>query len=378
MSQKRDYYEVLGISRSASDADIKKAYRKLAIQYHPDKNQGKPEAEEYFKEATEAYEVLSDPEKKKIYDQYGHEGINASFQGASAHDFSSIFREFEDIFSGSSFESIFGGAGGFSSFFSGGRGSSARRETQLDIHFAMEISLEESLDGVERKIAYERYVHCAACGGSGADGKARYTTCSTCRGRGSTQSSLGAFISFSSTCSHCNGEGKILENACKACNGGGVNKKKPTVKVRIPKGIEHNKTLILEDLGHELQRRKGRVLITIHILPHKLYKREHNNLIVQIPLDFITATLGGNIIFESITKEQVSVPISPYTKDQDYIRISRKGVQPESGYTGDLIVIFRLMPLRKLGKQAMQLLLQLKKELQYTATVQPLEFGYDT
>lgn len=374
MSQKRDFYDVLGVSKNASESDIKKAYRKLAIKYHPDKNQGNAEAEAKFKEATEAYEVLSDSEKRSIYDQYGHEGVNASFRSTGGHDFSSIFREFGDIFGGSSFESIFGD---FGSFFSGGRKGRRSSHSQLDIHFIMELSLEDSLAGIERKISYERMAACTRCNGSGASGTPNYQTCPACRGRGSTQSSLGSFFSFSSTCARCNGEGKTLSNPCSQCAGSGMMKKKPTVKIRIPRGVAHEHTLQLAGMGHESSGRKGNILLTVKILPHKYYQRDHNDLIVQLPIDFITATLGGPVEFTCITGALIRISVPPNTKDKDYSRISRKGVEPESGYTGDLIVIFRIMPLKKLNRRATELLKEVRKELLLKNTLSPLESNYD-
>ncbi len=377
MSQKRDYYEVLGVDRDASESDIKKAYRKLAIKYHPDKNQGNAEAEAAFKEATEAYEILSDQEKRSIYNQYGHEGVNASFQGGE-HDFSSIFREFGDIFSGSSFESIFGNFGGFGSFFSGGRRSSRSSQSQLDIHFILELHLEDSIRGVEKKIAYERSVSCSQCKGTGADGNPEYQQCPACRGRGTTQSSLGSFFSFSSVCTQCNGEGKILKNPCSSCRGKKLVTKKTTVKIRIPKGVAENHTLQMDDLGHERQGRTGKILMTIKIVPHSYYVRDHNNLIVQVPIDFITATLGGEVYLDCITGKKVTITVPAGTKDKSHITLSRQGVEPESGYTGDLIVVFRIMPLKKVNKKAIELLKEVKNELSLSSdTVKPLHRNDD-
>ncbi len=373
MSSKKDYYDILGVGRGASQSEIKKAYRKQAIKYHPDKNQGKEDTEARFKEATEAYEVLSDAEKRKVYDQYGHEGVDASFRGGAGHDFSSIFREFEDIFSGNSFENIFGG---FGSFFSGGRSSRQSRQSQLDINFALELSLEESLRENEKKVSYERMVDCSNCKGTGSQGSADYQTCPSCRGRGTTQSSLGTFISFSSSCSSCNGEGKVLKNPCSSCRGNAVLKKKTTVKIRIPRGVQHNEVLHLNGMGHSLQGRDGDIHLVIHVRPHRYYQREHNDLLVQVPVNFVTASVGGILHFTSITGEEHELKIKEHTPDKQHIRLSRKGVRPESGFAGDLIVVLRVVPLTKTNKRAVELLKELKKELHGMDSAQPLDLSF--
>ena len=375
MSQKRDYYEVLGIDRNASESEIKKAYRKLAIKYHPDKNQGNVKAEALFKEATEAYEILSNPEKRNIYNQYGHEGVNASFQGREGHDFSSIFREFGDIFGN------FGGFEGFESFFSGGHRSSRQSsQGKLDIHYILNLSLEDSIHGTEKKISYERAVSCSNCKGTGASGGSpSYQQCPACRGRGNTQSSLGSFFSFSSTCAQCGGEGQILKNPCHSCHGKKLLSKKTIVKIRIPKGVAENHTLQMSDLGHESQGKTGKILMTIKIVPHNYYVREHNNLIVQVPIDFITATLGGEVFFDCITGKKVTVKVPAGTKDEEYVTLSRQGVEPESGYMGDLIVVFRISPLKKVNKRAVELLKEVQKELSLTSdTVKPLHRSHNS
>ncbi|MEJ2665030.1 MAG: DnaJ domain-containing protein [Spirochaetia bacterium] len=233
---KRDYYEVLGVQRTATKDEIKKAYRKLAIQYHPDRNPGNKDAEEKFKEATEAYEILADDKKRQTYDQFGFAGIEG--MGSGAHDFSSVFRDFEDIFGDFS--------GIFDSFFGGGtrRRSSSRsnRMRGADLRFDLEIDFQEAVFGTTKEISYQRNDTCSSCNGSGAEGGSGKTMCPSCGGSGQVRRSSG-FFSIASTCPSCRGEGYIIKNPCRVCNGNGLVKKKRVIKVTIPQGIENGRRI---------------------------------------------------------------------------------------------------------------------------------------
>ncbi len=243
---KRDYYEVLGVPKAAAKDDIKKAYRKLAIQYHPDKNPGNKEAEERFKEATEAYEVLSDDKKRQTYDQFGFAGVEGmAGPGGQAHDFSSVFRDFEDIFGGD-----FGGI--FSSFFGSGSGrrrsGPASAQRGADLRYNLEIRFEEAVFGTKVEIAFNRNTTCGTCNGTGAESGSGKKVCPTCGGTGQVRRSSG-FFSIATPCSSCNGEGYIIEHPCRECGGTGLLQKKQKIKVTIPPGIESGKRINIPGQG---------------------------------------------------------------------------------------------------------------------------------
>ncbi len=373
-ASKRDYYEVLGVSTNANDSEIKKAYRKLAVKYHPDKNQGNTEAEQSFKEATEAYEVLSNAQKRQMYDQYGHQGVDGA--ASSGHDYSSVFREFSDIF-GSGFESFFssGGSGSiFDTIF--GTGRSGRNERVLDkrdIRVAMRISLEESIQGTEKRFSYEKYISCESCNGSGSQDNSM-ASCRHCGGTGEMQGGgLGGFFAFRSTCQYCGGSGTIIRNRCRTCRGEGVLTKKQTVKVKVPKNSNSNEVLALKNMGHSINNRVGDVVITLQVAPHHLYLRDHNHLIVYIPVDCITAMVGGTVRFTSITGELISVKIPPNTDNEKTIRLSRKGISSERSLTGDMIVVVKVQNPRTLSRKAQQLIKEIKQDMGDNLTVTPIE-----
>lgn len=379
MAQQRDYYEVLGVSKSASPEEIKKAYRKLAIHYHPDKNQNNPEAEQKFKEATEAYEVLGDVEKRKLYDTYGHEGVNASFQSAGGHDFSSIFREFSDIFGGSgfSFESIFGGAsGGFSTGGFSTRGSrGGGRGQQQHINVVMRLELEEIITGTEKSFKYDRHVLCPTCNGSRSASGKKPESCSACGGTGQTQSrAFGGFFSFASPCNSCKGEGMMVSDPCKSCQGKGMTEKRQTIKVKIPKGVKDGHTLTLSGQGHHFpEKQAGNLYITIEIRPHKYYIRSGNDLITVVPVDFVTATTGGTVVLESITREDIEIPVKPNTESDTVITIPNKGVTDEYGARGNLRVQFEVVGVPRLSRKARMLLDQIKEDIGDKKKTKPIE-----
>lgn len=372
-TRKRDYYEVLGIAQNASDSEIKKAYRKLAVKYHPDKNQGNADAEQHFKEATEAYEVLSNAQKRQLYDQYGHQGVDGATSGA--HDYSSVFREFSDIF-GSGFESFFSSSGSgsiFDSIFGTGRSGNSRVLDKRDIRVVMRISLEEAIQGTEKRFSYDKYTSCESCSGSGSQDNSM-VSCRHCNGTGEVQSGgLGGFFSFRSTCQYCGGNGTVIKNRCKACRGEGVVVKKQTVKVKIPKGSNSNEVLALKSMGHSIQSRIGDVVITLQVTPHHLYLRDHNHLIVYLPIDFITAMVGGTMRFTAITGETLSVKIPPHTNNEKTIRLSRKGINSEKGLTGDMIVVVKVQSPHSLSRKSQQLIKEIKQDIGDNLATAPIE-----
>lgn len=340
MAEKRDYYEVLEVSKNATPEEIKKAYRKKAIQYHPDKNPGDKEAEEKFKEAAEAYEVLSDAQKKARYDQYGHAGMGGAggFGGGFGGGMSmeDIFSQFGDIFGGH-----FGGFSGFGGF--GGGGSRKRTNRGTDLRVKVKLSLKEISTGVEKKIKVKKYVACEHCKGTGAENGTAYTTCSTCNGSGVVtrvqQTFLGAMQS-TTTCPSCNGEGKTITKKCPHCSGEGIIKEDEVITLNIPAGVMEGMQLSMSGKGNAARHGgvPGDLLILIEEEDHSDLLRDENDLIYNALLDFPTAALGGNIEIPTIDGK-VKVKIEPGTQPGKVLRLRGKGLPSVNRYgVGDLLV----------------------------------------
>ncbi len=340
MAEKRDYYEVLEVSKSATPEEIKKAYRKKAIQYHPDKNPGDKEAEEKFKEAAEAYEVLSDPQKKARYDQYGHAGMGGAggFGGGFGGGMSmeDIFSQFGDIFGGH-FGGGFGGFGGF------GGGSRKRTNRGTDLRVKVKLTLKEIATGVEKKIKVKKYVACDHCKGTGAENGTAYTTCSNCNGSGVVtrvqQTFLGAMQS-TTTCPTCGGEGKTITKKCPHCNGEGIQKEDEVITLNIPAGVMEGMQLSMSGKGNAARHGgvPGDLLILIEEEDHPDLLRDENDLIYNALLDFPTAALGGSIEIPTIDGK-VKVKIEPGTQPGKILRLRGKGLPSVNRYgVGDLLV----------------------------------------
>jgi len=322
---KRDYYEVLGIGRNANDEEIKKAYRKLALKYHPDKNPGDNESEEKFKESAEAYEVLRDPEKRSLYDHYGHEGLRGTgFQGFTG--FEDIFSSFSDIF-----EDFFG-------FGTGGR----KRETSRrgsDLKYDLQISFLEAAFGKEAEIEIERPEECQNCKGSGAKPGTSRLQCHVCGGRGQIIRSQG-FFSISTTCYQCNGEGTIIKESCKECNGRGRIRETKKILVKIPRGVETGSRIRLKGEGERGIKGGpyGDLYIFIHVEPHPFFERDGDDVICQIPISFSQATLGSEIevpILEGSKK--LTIPAG--TQTNETFRLKGEGFYHLHGSgRGDLLI----------------------------------------
>lgn len=340
MAEKRDYYEVLEVAKTATPEEIKKAYRKKAIQYHPDKNPGDKEAEEKFKEAAEAYEVLSDPQKKARYDQYGHAGMGGAggfgggFGGGMSMD--DIFSQFGDIFGGH-----FGGFSGFGGF--GGGGSRKRTNRGTDLRVKVKLTLKEIAIGVEKKIKVKKYVACEHCKGTGAENGTAYTTCSNCNGSGVVtrvqQTFLGAMQS-TTTCPTCGGEGKTITKKCSHCNGEGIRKEDEVITLNIPAGVMDGMQLSMSGKGNAARRGgvPGDLLILIEEEDHPDLLRDEHDLIYNALLDFPTAALGGNIEIPTIDGK-VKVKIEPGTQPGKVLRLRGKGLPSVNRYgVGDLLV----------------------------------------
>lgn len=351
MATKRDYYEVLGVDKSASEAEIKKAYRKKAIQYHPDKNPGDKQAEEKFKEAAEAYDVLSNADKRARYDQFGHAGMSGAAgnggpfggggfggQGMSMDD---IFSMFGDIFGG---HGGGGGFGGFGGFGGGGRQSSQPRKFRgSDLRVKVKLTLEEIANGVEKKFKLKKYIPCSHCNGSGAEGNGGSETCPTCHGSGSVirnQQTILGTMQTQSACPTCGGEGKVIKNKCKHCSGEGVVWGEEVVTVKIPAGVAEGMQLSMNGKGNAGKHNgiNGDLLIVIEEKPHNELVRDGNDLIYNLLLSFPTAALGGAVEIPTVNSK-VKVKIEAGTQPGKVLRLRGKGLPSVNGYgTGDLLV----------------------------------------
>ena len=336
---KRDYYEVLGVDKSASANDIKKAYRKLAIQYHPDKNPGDKEAEEKFKEAAEAYGVLSDPDKKARYDQFGFEGLGGA---GGAGGFSGAGMDINDIFS--MFGDIFGGRGGFGGFsgFGGGGSSRPAKFRGSDQRVKVKLTLQEIANGVTKKFKLKKYVPCTHCNGSGAENGA-VETCPECKGTGRvvrTQQSIFGMMQTEVACPHCNGQGKIIKNKCKHCNGDGIVMGEEIVEVNIPAGVYEGMQLSMRGKGNAGKHNgiPGDLLILVEEEKHPTLVRDENDLIYSLLLDIPTAALGGFAEIPTIDGK-AKVTIDPGTQPGKVLRLRGKGLPSINGYgKGDIVV----------------------------------------
>ena len=356
--EKRDYYEVLSVSRDADGTEIKKSYRKLAIKYHPDKNPDDHEAEEKFKELGEAYDVLSDDQKRSAYDRYGHRafsngtGASAGGGGFGGADPFDIFRE------------VFGGAGGgggsiFEEFFGGGgRGRSERRKRGSDLRYDLQISLEEAAAGVEKELKIERLVNCDTCKGSGAKGgSSEVRTCSTCGGVGQVITSRG-FFQVQQTCPDCNGSGEVISNPCPDCSGEGRKDGSSHIKLKIPAGIMEGGRL--RSVGHGDAGRQGGsagdLYVVIHVKEHEVFERDDSDLFCEIPLSFTLAALGGDLTVPTLDG-QASIKIPAGTQTNTSFRLRDKGMPDlQTGRKGDLLVNVQVEVPVKLNKKQEELL----------------------
>ena len=330
---KRDYYEVLGVDKSASANDIKKAYRKLAIQYHPDKNPGDKVAEEKFKEAAEAYSVLSDPDKKARYDQFGHEGLS----GGAGGGFNGAGMDLNDIFS--MFGDIFGGRGGFGGF---GGYNGPQKFRGSDLRVKVKLTLQEISTGVTKKFKLKKYVPCPHCNGSGAEGGAM-ETCPDCKGTGRvvrTQQSFFGMMRSEVACPKCNGQGKIIKNKCTHCNGDGIVTGEEVIDVNIPAGVYEGMQLSMRGKGNagKMNGVNGDLIIFIEEEKHPTLIRDENDLIYSLLLDIPTAALGGSVEIPTIDGK-VKVTIDPGTQPGKVLRLRGKGLPSLNGYgKGDIVI----------------------------------------
>lgn len=360
MAGKRDYYEVLGVNRSATADEIKKAYRKKAIQYHPDKNPGDKEAEEKFKEAAEAYDVLSDPQKKARYDQFGHAGVEGQ-GGFSGGGFSmeDIFSQFGDIF-GSAFGGGFGGFGGFSGF-GGGQSSGRRVQRGSDIRIRVKLNLKEVAHGVEKKVKINKTVACPDCHGRGAASEADIKTCDNCHGSGVvtrvTQTILGQ-MQTSSPCPHCGGTGKKITKPCKRCNGSGLVKSSEEISFKIPAGVAEGMQLTVQGKGNAAPNGgvNGNLLVVIEEERDMNLVREENDLIYTLYISMPDAILGCDAEVPGVDGK-LKIKIEPGTQPGKMLRLRGKGLPDVNGYgTGDLLVFVQVWMPKKVSKADREML----------------------
>lgn len=371
---KRDYYEVLEVDKKATADEIKKAYRKKAIQYHPDKNPGDKEAEEKFKEAAEAYEVLSNPDKRARYDQFGHAGVDGAAGGAGGFGQG---MSMDDIFS--MFGDIFGGRGGFGGGFGfgGGGGKSAQRKFRgSDLRVKVKLNLKDISTGVEKKFKLKKYVTCSLCHGSGAEGQGGSQTCPTCHGTGSvtrTQQTVFGMMRTQTVCPQCDGEGKIIKNKCKACGGEGIVFGEEVVEVKIPAGVAEGMQLSVNGKGNAGKHNgvPGDLLVVIEEEKHPELLRDDSNLIYNLLLSFPTAALGGTVEVPTIDGK-AKVKIEPGTQPGRVLRLRGKGLPSVDSYgynngTGDLLVNISVYVPEKLNREEKKLI----EKMQESESFQP-------
>lgn len=350
-ANRRDYYLVLGVDKNASPEEIKKKYRQIALQYHPDRNPGNKEAEERFKEAAEAYEVLHDPEKRRLYDLYGHEGVSRTgFTGFT--DFSDIFRSFSDIF-----EDLFG----FGSF--GGREPATQAQAGGDLRYDLTLDFLDATLGTEVAIEVPRSINCRICGGSGAKPGTQKIPCPQCGGRGVESRTHGIF-QITTTCSRCGGLREFISEPCPECRGEGRSREKKKLKVKIPPGMDSGTHLIMAGEGHEgrFGGPPGDLYIILHVRPHNLFRREGYDLHLEVPISFVQAALGTRLTIPTLTGSHELV-IPPGTQPSEVIRLKGEGVPyPKGPRRGDLLVEAKVTIPRQLSPKQQELLEELAKE----------------
>lgn len=378
MATKRDYYEILNVSRNASQDEIKSSYRKLAMKYHPDQNQGNKEAEEKFKEVAEAYEVLNNPDKRQLYDNFGHDGVKSRGMSGGFHDPFDVFRE---VFGGGGFGSI------FEDFFGGGTGSRRRgrsfRQQGSDLQIKLKLSLEEIATGIKKKVKVNKLVNCETCNGTGQESGSEAETCPTCHGAGEiqqvSQSLFGRFVNVT-TCPQCRGEGKVIKNPCTTCRGEGRDRGEETVEFNIPAGVSTGNYLTLEGKGNVGPRGgpAGNLIVAIEEKEHPLFLRHDNDIIYDLYLSFPQASLGIDAEIPTLQVDssgknlpekdpdrykKVKIHVPPGTQPGKVFRLRDKGIPELNGYhKGDLLVQIKLWVPTKLSHREKELLQELSEQ----------------
>ena len=345
---KRDYYEILGVERNISEKELKTAYRRVAMKYHPDRNPDNKEAEEKFKEANEAYEILSDPQKRAAYDQYGHAGVDPNagggFGGAEA---------FSDVF-GDIFGDIFGGS----------RGRRRGPQPGADLQYNLDLDLEQAVKGTEVKIDIPTLVTCKPCNGTGGKPGSKVETCTTCHGSGQVRMQQG-FFAVQQTCPHCRGKGKIIADPCNSCHGQGVVKEKKTLNVKVPAGVDNGDRIRLGGEGEASRDGgpNGDLYVSISVRPHPLFERDGRHLYCDVPISFADAALGGELEVPTLDG-RIKLKIPAETQTGKMFRLRGKGVKPVRGGTvGDMICRVVVETPVNLTKRQKDLLKELQETL---------------
>ncbi len=369
---KRDYYEVLGVQKGASADEIKKAYRKLAVANHPDKNPGDAAAESRFKEASEAYEILSNEQKRQAYDQYGFAGVDAG----GAQDYSNVYRDFSDLFGGGGLGDIFG------SFFGGGGGrpGGGRRGPSVgsSLRYDIEVDFKDAVFGTKVEISFAHHVHCSTCSGSGVKSGSGKKMCPTCNGAGQVRRNSG-FFSVASTCPTCQGEGQIIENPCDDCHGTGLKRKQQKIKVTIPPGVDTGNRISLSGMGDAGSNGgpAGDLYVYVNVRPHKYFERSGNDLYCQIPISFTQAALGATIEVMTIDDVRVKVAIPSGTQNGKILRLRGKGVphlRSTSNQRGDQYIKLVVETPKKLNREAKKLMAKLSEVIGENEKPEPVPY----
>ena len=348
---KRDYYEVLGVSRDVNEADLKKAYRRLAMKHHPDRNQDNEESETRFKEAKEAYDVLSNAQKRAAYDQFGHAGVDSS-AGAGTGGFG-----------GDPFGDIFGDV--FGDIFGGGRRGGSRVQRGSDLRYNLELSLEDAVAGTSVNIRVPTLVVCSTCDGSGAKKGTSATTCTTCGGVGQVRMQQG-FFSVQQTCPNCRGQGKTITDPCTDCHGQGRTQKHKTLSVKVPAGVDNGDRIRLAGEGEagEQGGPSGDLYVQIQVKPHPIFRREENDLMCEMPISIGTATLGGELEVPTL-RGRIKLKIPPETQSGKVFRMRSKGVRSvRGGATGDLLCRVNVETPVNLSSRQKELLREFENSIQ--------------
>ena len=354
---KRDYYEILGVSKTATDQEIKSSYRKLALKHHPDRNPGDKAAEEKFKEAAEAYAVLADADKRHMYDRFGHAGLGAAATGGAGFD-PTVFTGFEDILGG------LGDIFGFGDLFGGGRRRGGPQRG-ADLRYDLEISFEESAHGAETSIQIPRQETCDTCHGTGAAAGTKPTTCPQCQGRGQLRYQQG-FFTVARTCGQCRGSGQVIANPCPTCRGAGRVEKERKLTVKIPAGIATGQRLRLSGEGEAGAGGgpAGDLYVVVHVQDHAFFQRDGNDLFCEIPLNFSTLALGGDITIPTLEgDEPFKVPDG--TQTGATFRLHGRGMPDVTGrgHRGDLLIMVKAITPKKLNREQKKLMEQLAATL---------------
>lgn len=364
---KRDYYEVLGVAKNASAEELKKAYRKLAMQYHPDRNPDNKEAEEKFKEAAEAYEVLSNSDKRAKYDKFGHSGLKGGQDYHGFNDINDIFSNFSDIFGGA-----FGGSSIFDDFFGGGgqRGGNRRRQSTgtpgSDLRVTLKLTLEEIAAGTTKKIKIKKHIQCSECKGTGAKDQSSFGTCHVCNGAGEirqvSRSIFGQFVNITA-CTNCGGTGKTIKEPCKKCSGDGRIYDESTIKISVPAGVSDNSYMTMRGEGNTGKNGgpAGDIIIVFKELPHEYFVREGDDIIYELNLSYTEAVLGTDVEVPTLNGK-ARLKIESGTQPGKFLRMREKGISHLNHHgSGDQLVKINIHVPKKISSEEKDILKQMEK-----------------